>query len=116
MERASSDITPLMTVDIKPVMTVKDLCNYLKLHPNAVYRLLKSGDLPAFRIGDWRFNREQIDRWRAERERKRMDGDTPVDPAVSSAEGTQPLGHVPYEREDGKEFPGRDGRPQEAQM
>jgi len=57
--------------DIAPVLKVRDLSNYLKLSPSTVYRLLKTGQLPAFRIGsDWRFNVEEIDRWRVEREKK----------------------------------------------
>jgi excisionase family DNA binding protein len=51
---------------IARVLTVKDLSNYLKVHSSTIYRLLKAGQLPGFRIGsDWRFNIEEIDRWRA---------------------------------------------------
>ena len=57
--------------DIAPVLKVRDLSNYLRVHPSTVYRLLKAGQLPAFRIGsDWRFNVEEIDRWRVEREKR----------------------------------------------
>jgi excisionase family DNA binding protein len=53
------------------VLTVKELAVYLRIHPSTIYRLLKRGQLPAFRIGsDWRFNVEEIDRWRVEGERK----------------------------------------------
>jgi excisionase family DNA binding protein len=53
------------------VLTVKDLSNYLKVHPSTIYRLLKTGQLPAFKVGsDWRFNVEDIERWRVEREKK----------------------------------------------
>ena len=56
--------------DVVSVLKVKDLSNYLRIHPSTVYRLLKTGQLPAFRIGsDWRFNVEEIDRWRVEREK-----------------------------------------------
>ncbi len=47
------------------VMTVKELSDYLKVHPSTVYRQLRRGRLPAFKVGsDWRFNVESIDRWR----------------------------------------------------
>jgi excisionase family DNA binding protein len=60
----------IIVSDKGPVLTAKDLSSYLKVHPSTVYRLLKTGQLPAFRVGsDWRFNREQIDRWRFEREK-----------------------------------------------
>ena len=64
MKRAVPDIAPA-------VMTVNDLARYLKVHTRTVYRLLKMGQLPAFRVGgDWRFDIEEIDHWRVERERK----------------------------------------------
>ena len=57
--------------DISPVLTVRDLSDYLRVHPSTIYRLLKTRQLPAFKVGgDWRFNIEDIDRWRAEREKK----------------------------------------------
>ncbi len=46
------------------ILTVQDLATYLKVHPSTIYRLLKHGELPAFRVGcDWRFNSESIDKW-----------------------------------------------------
>jgi excisionase family DNA binding protein len=55
-----------------PVFTVQDLAPYLKVHPSTVYRLLKAGKLPAFRVGSaWRFNLEEIDSLRVERENGR---------------------------------------------
>jgi excisionase family DNA binding protein len=57
--------------DKAPVLTVRDLSTYLRVHPSTVYRLLRTGQLPAFKVGsDWRFNIEEIDRWRIEREKK----------------------------------------------
>ena len=57
------------------VMKVKDLSEYLRVHPSTVYKLLHRGELPAFRIGsDWRFNTEVIDRWCLERNMKASDG------------------------------------------
>jgi len=46
------------------VMTVKEVAEYLRVHTSTLYKLVKRGELPAFRIGsDWRFNSEAIDRW-----------------------------------------------------
>lgn len=46
------------------LMTVKDLADYLNVHPSTIYRLLRQGKLPAFKIGsDWRFRRLDIERW-----------------------------------------------------
>ena len=53
------------------VMTVVEVAEYLHVHPSTIYRLLRRKDIPAFRVGsDWRFNRESIDAWRTEREKR----------------------------------------------
>ncbi len=45
-------------------MTVPEVSKYLRLHPGTVYRLVKAGELPGFKIGDsWRFDMERINRW-----------------------------------------------------
>jgi len=70
VERIRGEAMRRSLSDISPVLTVRDLSNYLKLSPSTVYRLLKTGQLPAFKVGrDWRFNVEAIDRWRIEREK-----------------------------------------------
>ncbi len=49
-------------------LTVAELAEYLKISRSMIYRLLKRGELPGFKIGsDWRFNAEEIDRWLEER-------------------------------------------------
>ena len=64
-----------MKVDNSRVMTVKELSDYLTVHPSTVYRQLKRGQLPAFKVGsDWRFNVESIDRWRLEQDSFSNDG------------------------------------------
>lgn len=53
-----------------PVLTLKAVAEYLRVHPSTIYRLLKTKQLPAFKLGrDWRFNKESVDRWRSEAER-----------------------------------------------
>lgn len=47
------------------VMTLSELAEMLRCHPTTIYRLLRQGKIPAFKIGsDWRFNAEDIDAWR----------------------------------------------------
>ena len=51
------------------VMTVPELAERLNVSTITIYRLLKAGQLPAFRVGsDWRFDMDVIDRWRSEGE------------------------------------------------
>ena len=47
------------------VLKIKELAEYLRVHPSTLYKLVNAGEIPGFRIGsEWRFNREQIDKWR----------------------------------------------------
>ena len=63
MKREDVAKTPHYTQPSK-VMTVREVSSYLQIHPTTLYRLLKSNQIPAFRIGsDWRFSIEAIDRW-----------------------------------------------------
>jgi excisionase family DNA binding protein len=56
--------TPHYAGPIK-VMTVREVSAYLQVHPSTIYRLLKRHQIPAFHMdSDWRFNIEEIDRWR----------------------------------------------------
>ena len=46
------------------LMTTKELSKYLQLDRMTIYKLLKSGDIPANRVGhQWRFFRSDIDDW-----------------------------------------------------
>ena len=46
------------------LMTTKELAEYLQLDRMTIYKLLKSGDIPANRVGhQWRFFRADIDTW-----------------------------------------------------
>ena len=50
-------------------LTTVEVAKHLKVHPSTIYRQLKRGRLPAFKVGsDWRFNIESIDRWRLEQD------------------------------------------------
>jgi excisionase family DNA binding protein len=49
------------------VLTVKQVSELLQVHRSTVYKLLKEGRIPAFKIGsDWRFSTDLIMRWMAE--------------------------------------------------
>jgi excisionase family DNA binding protein len=46
------------------VLTAKEVCALLRIHPSTLYKLTKQGRIPSFRIGnDWRFRTELIERW-----------------------------------------------------
>ncbi|MDI6733102.1 MAG: helix-turn-helix domain-containing protein [Planctomycetota bacterium] len=48
------------------MMTIKDVCKFLSISRDTVYRLIQSGKLTATRIGgQWRFTEKEIDRFLA---------------------------------------------------
>jgi excisionase family DNA binding protein len=53
----------VMTTDPE-ILTVKEISELLRVHPTTVYKLLRGGRIPSFRVGsDWRFRKDQIERW-----------------------------------------------------
>ncbi len=53
------------------VMTTKEIARYLKLHEITICKLAAEGNVPAIRIGRvWRFDKEAIDAWIAEGQKK----------------------------------------------
>jgi excisionase family DNA binding protein len=45
-------------------LTTEEVLGYLKVNPRTIYRLIRSGDLPAIRIGrQWRFRRSDLNDW-----------------------------------------------------
>ncbi len=54
------------------IMTAKELAKYLKLHEITIWKHAGEGNIPGIRIGSsWRFNKEAIDKWISEAQRKR---------------------------------------------
>ena len=50
------------------VLTLKELCDLLRVHPSTVYKLLREGKIPSFRVGsEWRFRRDVILQWMSEK-------------------------------------------------
>lgn len=46
------------------VLTISEVAELLPLHPTTIYRLVKRGELPGFKIGNnWRINRASLDVW-----------------------------------------------------
>lgn len=45
-------------------ITIDDLIAYLKIGRTKLYGMAQKGEIPAVKIGNqWRFDREEIDRW-----------------------------------------------------
>ena len=59
----------------KQVMTVKEIAEYLDVHPMTIYKYVQEGKMPAFKIGaSWRIRRESIKKWMDENEHKNRGG------------------------------------------
>ena len=58
-------------VAMNPILTVREVMQYLHLSKPTLYRLLDRHEIPAYKVGrQWRFKVEQIDQWRREKERQ----------------------------------------------
>jgi excisionase family DNA binding protein len=54
----------------REILTVKEVGEALRVHPSTLYRLVREGRIPAFRVGsDWRFRKEGIVRWTVDQTR-----------------------------------------------
>jgi excisionase family DNA binding protein len=54
--------------DHHDILTVKELCDLLRVHPATVYKIARKGKIPGFRIGnEWRFRKDAILQWMAEK-------------------------------------------------
>ena len=59
----------------KQVMTVKEIAEYLGVHPMTIYKNVQKGKIPAFKIGaSWRIRRDSIKKWMDENEHKNQGG------------------------------------------
>jgi len=46
------------------ILTISELSAHLRVHPTTIYRLLREGRIPGFRVGSaWRFSRAAIEIW-----------------------------------------------------
>ena len=46
------------------IMNINEVAEYLQLSTKSIYRLIKSGELPAKKVlNKWRFSRERVKEW-----------------------------------------------------
>jgi excisionase family DNA binding protein len=57
--------------EFEACLTIEEVLGYLKVTSRTIYRLIRSGELPAMRVGrQWRLRRRDLDVW-LERQRHR---------------------------------------------
>lgn len=50
--------------NLETFLTTDEVLGYLKTTPRTIYRLIRTGELPAVRIGrQWRFRPRDLDAW-----------------------------------------------------
>ena len=53
-----------MVASAEEILTISELSTHLRVHPTTIYRLLREGRIPGFRVGSaWRFSRAAIEVW-----------------------------------------------------
>jgi excisionase family DNA binding protein len=58
------------------ILTISELSAHLRVHPTTIYRLLREGRIPGFRVGSaWRFSRAAIEVWEHGQAEPITDGD-----------------------------------------
>jgi excisionase family DNA binding protein len=73
-----------MPNDKARILTVSELSEYLHVHRTTIYRLLREGKLPGFRIGsDWRFSFDAIEQWQRDHTNTIPEGGTIDSPGAS---------------------------------
>ena len=54
--------------DDQDVLTVKEVCDLLQVHPSTLYKMVRQSKIPSVRVDiDWRFRKDAILRWMAEK-------------------------------------------------
>ena len=69
-------------VKVDEILTLKGLAEYLRCHKTTLYRLIKTGEIPYFRVGsDYRFHTSSIREWIEKRGASKTSRPRPSAPA-----------------------------------
>lgn len=53
-------------------LTLEQIAEYLQMSTSSIYKMAQADKIPAYKVGrQWRFKREEIDRWVEEQRPKR---------------------------------------------
>jgi excisionase family DNA binding protein len=51
---------------VSDILSVPEACRFLSVHRNTLYKLIRAGELPAFRLitgGHWKFRKSDLAEW-----------------------------------------------------
>jgi len=57
------------------IMSVPEASTFLGVHRNTLYKLIREGEIPAFRLirgGRWKFRRSELEQWIEDRQARRQ--------------------------------------------
>lgn len=66
---SSNALSSLETTSSAPesdILSLPEACKFLRVHRNTLYKLIRDGELPAFRLmqgGRWRFRKRDLEQW-----------------------------------------------------
>jgi excisionase family DNA binding protein len=73
-------------MELEAFLTTDEVLGYLKTTPRTIYRLIRTGELPAIRIGrQWRFRRSDLDGW-LDRQRAGAVAGSELEPVILRSE------------------------------
>ncbi len=62
-------------LDDPEIISVRQACKLLNVHRNTLYKLIREGEIPAFRLirgGRWRFRKQDLEDWLHDRQARRV--------------------------------------------
>lgn len=57
------------------IISVREACRFLNVHRNTLYKLIREGEIPAFRLmrgSRWRFRKNDLEEWLEDRRARRQ--------------------------------------------
>jgi len=61
--------------EAREFMSVPEASSFLGVHRNTLYKLIREGEIPAFRLirgGRWKFRRSELEQWIEDRQARRQ--------------------------------------------
>lgn len=65
-QRATAEVGGEQSETERELISVPEACRFLGVHRNTLYKLIREGEVPAFRLvkgGRWRFKRSDLVQW-----------------------------------------------------
>ncbi len=69
----SHRLEPETASESSDIIRASEACDFLRIHRNTLYRLARTGQLPAFKMsagGTWRFRKSELEDWVENRRRR----------------------------------------------